>query len=134
MKKPDQPIIIFDGVCTLCEYSVQFIVKHDRQARFKFVSAQSDRGKMLQQMYGVDVLQEGTVILLKDDHVYVKSDAAVEIAKDLDGLWRNLHIFGYVPKPVRDFIYSKISRNRYRWFGKRNECLLPENNVKQRFL
>ena len=134
MKKTDQPIIIFDGVCNLCEYSVQFIVKHDRQARFKFVSAQSERGKVLQRIYGVDTLQDGTVILLKGDQVYVKSDAAVEIAKDLDGLWRFLYYVKFILKPARDFIYSIISKNRYRWFGKKNECLLPDNNIKERFL
>lgn len=134
MKKTDQPIIIFDGVCNLCEYSVQFIVRHDSQARFKFVSAQSERGKVLQRIYGVDTLQDGTVILLKGDHVYVKSDAAVEIAKDLDGLWRFLYYVKFILKPARDFIYSIISKNRYRWFGKKNECLLPDNNIKERFL
>jgi predicted DCC family thiol-disulfide oxidoreductase YuxK len=134
VKKTDQPIIIFDGVCNLCEYSVQFIVKHDRQARFKFVSAQSERGKVLQRIYGVDTLQDGTIILLKGDHVYVKSDAAVEIAKDLDGLWRFLYYVKFILKPARDFIYSIISKNRYRWFGKKNECLLPDNNIKERFL
>ncbi len=134
MEKTDQPIIIFDGVCNLCEYSVRFIVKHDRQAKFKFISAQSERGKVFQRLYGVDTLQHGTVILLKNDQVFVKSDAAVEIAKDLDGPWRFLHIFKYIPKPGRDFVYSIISKNRYRWFGKKNECLLPDNNIKDRFL
>ena len=134
MEKTDQPIIIFDGVCNLCEYSIQFVVNHDRQARFKFVSAQSERGKVLQRIYGVDTLQDGTVILLKGDQVYVKSDAAVEIAKDLDGLWRFLSVFKFILKPARDFIYSIISKNRYRWFGKKNECLLPDNNIKERFL
>jgi len=134
VKKTEQPIIIFDGVCNLCEYSVQFIVKHDRQARFRFVSAQSESGKVLQRTYGVDTLRDGTVILLKDDQVYVKSDAAVKIAKDLDGLWSILYIFNFIPRPVRDFIYSKISKNRYRWFGKKNECLLPDSSIKERFL
>ena len=134
MEKTDQPIIIFDGVCNLCEYSIQFIVNHDRQARFKFVSAQSERGKVFQRIYGVDTLQDGTVILLKGDQVYVKSDAAVEIAKDLDGLWRFLSVFKFILKPARNFIYSIISKNRYRWFGKKNECLLPDNNIKERFL
>ena len=134
MKKTDQPIIIFDGICNLCEYSVQFIVKNDRQAKFKFISAQSERGKVLQRIYGVDTLQDGTVILLKNDQVFVKSDAAVEIAKDLDGLCRFLLVFKYIPKPTRDFVYAVISQNRYRWFGKKNECLLPDNNIKDRFL
>lgn len=134
MGKIDQPIIIFDGVCNLCEYSVKFIVNNDRQARFKFVSAQSEKGEVLQRMCGVDTLQDGTVILLKNDQVYVNSDAALQIARYLDGLWRFLYVFKFIPKPVRDFFYSIISKNRYRWFGKKNECLLPDNNIKERFL
>lgn len=134
MEVTDQAIIIIDGVCNLCEYSVRFIVKNDRQARFTFVSAQSESGKALQRLYGVDTLQDGTVILLKNDQLYVKSDAALEIAKDLDGLWRFLHILKIIPKSVRDFAYSIISKNRYRWFGKKSECLLPDNSIKERFL
>ena len=134
MRVTDQPIIIFDGVCNLCAYSVKFIVKNDRHARFKFVSAQSEKGKVLQHKCGVDTLQDGTVILLKNDQVYIKSDAALQIAKDLDGLWRFLYVFKFMPKPAREFFYSIISKNRYRWFGKRNECPFPENNMKERFL
>ncbi|KJS00598.1 MAG: hypothetical protein VR65_12380 [Desulfobulbaceae bacterium BRH_c16a] len=134
MEKTDQPLIIFDGVCNLCEYSVKFIVKNDRQARFKFVSAQSDRGKELQRLHGVDIFKDGSVILLKNDQVYVKSDAVVEIAKDLEGLWRFLHVFKFIPKPVRDLVYSIISKNRYRWFGRKNQCLLSDKNIKDRFL
>jgi predicted DCC family thiol-disulfide oxidoreductase YuxK len=134
MEKTDQPLIIFDGVCNLCEYSVKFIIKNDRQGRFKFVSAQSDRGKELQRLHGVDTFKDSSVILLKNDQVYVKSDAAVEIAKDLEGLWRFLHVFKFIPKPVRDLVYSIISKNRYRWFGRKNQCLLPDKNIKNRFL
>lgn len=134
MEKTDQPLIIFDGLCNLCEYSVKFIVRNDRQARFKFVSAQSVRGKEIQRLHCVDTLKGGSVILLKNDQVYVKSDAAVEIAKDLEGPWRYLHVFKFIPKPVRDLIYSIISKNRYRWFGRKNQCLLPDKNIKDRFL
>ena len=134
MGKIDQPIIIFDGVCNLCEYSVRFIVKNDRQARFKFVSAQSEKGKVLQRMCGVDTLNDGTVILLRNDQVYVHSDAALQIAKNLDGLWRFLYVFKFIPKPARDYFYSIISKNRYWWFGKRNECLFPDDDLTKRFL
>ena len=134
MKKTKQAVIIFDGVCNLCEYSVRFIIKNDRQARFAFVSAQDKRGKALQRHYGVDTLQDGTVILLKNDQVYIKSDAALQIAKDLDGLWGFLYIFRFIPKPVRDAGYSIVSKYRYRWFGKKSECLLPDKHIKERFL
>ena len=134
MSKPDQPVIIFDGVCSLCEFSVRFIVKHDRCARFKFVSAQSEKGKVLQRMCGVDTLNDGTVILLENDQVHIRSDAALHIAKNLDGGWRFLYILRFIPKPIREYFYSIISKNRYRWFGKRDECLLPDKSLKKRFL
>ncbi len=84
METTDQTLIIFDGVCNICEYSVKFIVENDRKAKFKFVSAQSDKGKELQRLHGVDTFKDGSVILLKNDHVYVKSGATVEIVKDLN--------------------------------------------------
>ena len=134
MSATDQPIIIFDGVCNLCEFSVRFIVKRDRHARFRFVPAQSEMGTALQRNCGVDTLRDGPVILLEDDQIYIKSDAALHIAKNLDGVWRYLYILRFIPKPVREYFYAIISKNRYRWFGKRQECLLPDENLKQRFL
>jgi len=128
------PIIIFDGVCNLCEFSVMFIVRNDRHQKFRFVAAQSQRGIEYQRLYGVDTLMEGTVILVKDNQAYTKSDAAVEIAKDLDPPWNFLQIFKFFPKTVRDFIYSIVSKYRYRWFGKKSECLLPDDRTRERFL
>jgi predicted DCC family thiol-disulfide oxidoreductase YuxK len=134
MSKTDQPVIIFDGVCNLCEFSVRFIVKHDRHARFKFASAQSETGKLLQRQCGVDTLKDGTVILLNNDQVHIHSDAALHITKNLDGLWRFLYVLRFIPGPVREYFYSIISKNRYRWFGKKDECLLPDDELRQRFL
>lgn len=134
MGKISQPIIIFDGVCNLCEFAVQFIIRNDRHAKFAFAAAQSPRGMELQCLHGVDTLADGTVILLKDNRVYVRSDAALEIAKDLDRPWNLLQAGKIIPKPVRDFIYSKISKNRYRWFGRKKECLIPDHETKERFL
>lgn len=85
-------------------------------------------------MCGVDTLNDGTVILLRNDQVYVHSDAALQIAKNLDGVWRFLYVFRFLPKPIRDYLYSIISKNRYRWFGKKNECLLPDDDLSKRFL
>jgi predicted DCC family thiol-disulfide oxidoreductase YuxK len=130
----NQSIIIFDGVCNLCEFSVQFIIKHDRHETFKFVAAQSPKGMDLQRLYGVDTLMDGTVILVKGNQAFIKSDAAVEIAKDLDYPWNFLQVAKFIPRSFRDFIYSAISRNRYRWFGKKNQCLLPDDQITKRFL
>jgi predicted DCC family thiol-disulfide oxidoreductase YuxK len=127
-------IIIFDGVCNLCEYSIQFIIKHDAKAKFKFVSAQSELGRKLQEANGIDTIKDGTVILIKNKLPLVRSDAALEIAKDLDGIWRYLYIFKILPRKVRDYLYSVVSKYRYQWFGKKEECLLPDKSIKDRFL
>lgn len=127
-------IIIFDGVCNLCEYSIIFIVKRDPEGKFKFVAAQSEVGRELQLFYGVDTLKEGTVILIKNQEVYTKSNAAIEIAKDLAGPCKFISVFGYLPVIIRDYLYSVISKYRYTLFGKKRECVLPNNNLKDRFL
>lgn len=134
MNNKNNRIIIFDGLCNLCEYSVQFIIKNDHRAKFNFVAGQSERGKELQLLHGFDTIRDGTVILVKDEQIFIKSDAALEIARELDGLWRFLYIFRFVPKPIRDFLYTVISKNRYQWFGVKNECLLPDDTFKDRFL
>ena len=132
--KDDEQTIIFDGLCNLCEYSVQFIIRNDRRGAFKFVAGQSEKGKDLQLRYGVDTIRDGTVILLKNKRVYVMSDAALEIAKGLDAPWKYMSIFRFLPKSMRDYVYSIISRNRYRWFGRKTACLLPGKDSKDRFL
>jgi len=130
----EHPLVIFDGICNLCEYSVQFIIRNDRRARFKFASAQSEKGVELQRLYGVDTLKQASVILIKDSQVYIRSDAALEIARDLDWPWRYLYVFRFLPKSIRDYGYSTISKYRYRWFGKKPTCFLPDDRIKQRFL
>lgn len=130
----DHPVLIFDGVCNLCEWLVIFVVKRDRRGRFKFVAAQSELGRLLQQQSEVDAIGNTTMILLKNGKVFTKSDAAIEIAKDLDGLWRLLAAFGVIPKALRDLIYGWIGNNRYKWFGYKNQCMLPAEELKRRFL
>jgi predicted DCC family thiol-disulfide oxidoreductase YuxK len=132
--KDTRRIIVFDGVCNLCEYSIQFIIRNDKDGKFLFVSAQSSIGAILQSTYEADTIKDGTVILIKNNTVYIKSDAALEIAKDLDGLWKLLYAFKILPKSIRDYFYSVISRYRYQWFGKKNTCLLPDNTIRSRFL
>ena len=88
MNKIEGPVVIFDGVCNLCEDSVSFVIARDPDAKFKFVSAQSPIGKDLQNRYGIDAIEDETVILIKGDKVYTHSDAGLEIAKDLKGSWK----------------------------------------------
>ena len=128
------PVVIFDGVCNLCEQSVNFIIRHDRCGQFRFVSAQSEKGRALQDQYGVDAMADETVILIKDGKAYTRSDAAMEIAKDLDGGWQWLAIGRFVPAGIRNPVYSVIARNRYGWFGKKPQCMVPDVHIKDRFI
>lgn len=130
----DHPVLIFDGVCNLCEWLVVFVVKRDRRGYFRFVPAQSDIGRQIQQRYEADAIRDSTMILLKNGQVFSKSDAAIEIAKNLDGLWKFLVVLGVIPKSFRDWVYGWIANNRYKWFGRKNHCLMPTEDLRGRFL
>lgn len=130
----EHPVILFDGVCNLCTASVIFIINRDSRGRFKFASAQSESGRLLQNQYQIDAIEAGTIAMIKDGVVYVKSDAAIEIAKELDGFWKLLSAIRFVPKPVRDWVYTRIAQNRYHWFGKKDQCLVPTPALRSRFL
>ncbi|MCG8671247.1 MAG: thiol-disulfide oxidoreductase DCC family protein [Pseudomonadales bacterium] len=128
------PVVVFDGVCNLCEDSVAFIIARDPQAKFKFVSAQSAIGKQLQERLGIDAIRDETVILIKEGEVFTHSDAGLEISKDLKGPVRFLHHAKIVPSPIRNTVYKTIAKNRYKWFGKKAQCMLPSPDIKARFL
>jgi predicted DCC family thiol-disulfide oxidoreductase YuxK len=130
----EHPVLVFDGVCNLCEWLVVFVVKRDRRGKIRFVAAQSDIGQQLQEQYGADAIRDSTMILLKNGQVYCKSDAAIAIAKELDGLWKLLVVFAAIPKSLRDWIYAWIGENRYKWFGRKSQCLIPSADLKSRFL
>ncbi len=127
-------IIFFDGVCNLCNSSVDFIIRRDRKAVFKFISLQSPLATELLAPYPVDTSHMKTFVLLKQNKLFTRSDAALEVARDLDGIWRFLYYFKIVPGFIRNAVYRVISRNRYRWFGKRDTCRLPSASEKARFL
>ncbi len=127
-------IILFDGICVLCASSVRFIIKHDKAGLFKFTQAQSDIGKQIQSEQSLDAMASGTMILIKEGKAYCKSDAALEIARDLNGLWKALILFKLVPRCLRNALYDFVARKRYRWFGKRESCMIPDDSFKQRFV
>lgn len=130
---PVSPVILFDGVCNLCNGSVLFIIKRDPQAKFRFASLQSDFGQQQLHKFNRSVTLE-SVLLIEADKLYDKSTAALKIASKLCGLWPLLSIFRVVPKSWRDGIYTWIARNRYRWFGKRESCMIPTPEFKSRFI
>lgn len=127
----NQPVILFDGVCNLCQSSVQFIIKRDKKAKFKFAALQSEAGQKLLKGHTAPGLD--SVILVENDKVYTHSSAALRIAKGLDGLWPMLYVFVIIPRPLRNWLYNWVAANRYRWFGKQESCMMPTPELKSRF-
>ena len=127
-------IIVFDGLCNLCSGSVQFVLRHNRRADLKFAPAQSARGSELLARHGFDPQQLETFVVLVDGRALVRSAAALEIARHLDWPWRALRWLRVLPRGVRDPLYNFIARNRYRWFGRRAQCLAPSASDRARFL
>ena len=127
-------IILFDGVCNLCNSSVLFIIKRDLKARFCFAALQSDFGKTQLDKFGISFTIPESVLLIEEKRLFQKSSAALKIAQNLNGLWPAVYVFIIVPKFLRDLIYDYIARNRYRWFGKREACMIPTPELKARFV
>lgn len=126
-------IVLFDGDCNFCDASVQFILKRDPKGLFKFASLSSDIGKELLAAHHVDTAGD-SFVLLENEQVYEQSTAALRIAKQLSGAWKFNYVFIVIPKPLRNLLYRFIARNRYKWFGKKESCILPSPEQRKRFL
>lgn len=129
----DKPLILFDGDCNLCNGSVQFVIKRDPQARFRFAALQSDAAKAALVAAGVTEQLPDSIVLVADGKVRTKSSAALAIARRLGALWPLMSIFWLIPYPLRDLVYDWIARNRYRWFGKQETCWVPTPELRARF-
>ena len=127
-------IVFFDGVCNLCNWSVDFIIKRDIRRKFRYASLQSDFAIGILDEKGADRTSMGTIMLLKNDQIYTRSNAVLEILRDLCWPWPILYIFKVVPGFIRDAIYKFISSNRYRWFGKQDTCRVPSAGEKDLFM
>lgn len=127
-------VVFFDGYCNLCSSSVQFILQRDSKKRFKFASLQGNYAKSELGEELAAVQADRGIVLKRAGKLYTQSDAALQIAKKMDGAWPMLFIFWYLPKGFRDFIYNWIAKNRYKWFGQKEVCWIPEGNIKERFL
>ena len=130
----NQPIIIFDGVCNLCNQAVNFIIRRDDNAIFLFTPMQSQYAQNLLKQHHLDNFDGDSVLLIKAGACYLRTNAALEIAKDLDGLWFMFNILKIIPSAVRDFFYNLLAHNRYRLFGQRNHCMVPTDEVRKRFI
>jgi predicted DCC family thiol-disulfide oxidoreductase YuxK len=127
-------IILFDGVCNFCNSSVNFIIVHDKKNYFKFTPLQSDLGIKLLEKYNFDNSKTDSVILIENDNIYTKSTAALKISKHLNRLYSLLYILIIIPTFIRNFVYDIIAKNRYKWFGKKDSCMMPSAEIKSKFL
>lgn len=127
-------IILFDGVCNLCNHAVQFIIKRDPDFKFVFASMQSETGIAILNTHGISSTNMKSFVFIENESVYTKSTAALKIAKQLKGPIQFLYLFIIVPSFIRDIIYLTIANNRYRLFGKINSCMVPNPSLKNRFI
>jgi len=127
-------IILFDGVCNLCNSSVNFIIDRDKKNVFKFAALQSETGQKFLDKFGMNKNDFDSVVLLDENKFYSKSTAALMIVKEFPSLWKALFVFIIIPAPLRNFLYDLVAKNRYRWFGKKDSCRMPSPELKNKFL
>lgn len=129
-----QPIIFFDGVCNLCNASVQFVIAHDKKDQFRFTALQGDFAKEMLPKFNIDSEKLNTILLVEDGKLYTKSSAALRVARKLNGLIPLLYAFLIVPKFIRDWVYDIIAKNRYQWWGRQESCWVPTPELKSKFI
>ena len=128
------PIILFDGVCNFCNRSVNFVIKHDRRGYFRFAPLQTSKGGEIARRHGIDPEQLDTFVLVENGRAYRKSGGALRVARRLGGPYALAYGLIGVPPFMRDLFYDWFARRRYRWFGKRDECMVPSPEVRERFV
>lgn len=129
-----KPILLFDGVCTMCNHLVTFVIRRDPQGKFRFASLQSVTGQRLLQQVKLPTANFNTFVLIEGNRYYTKSTAALHLFKKLGYLWGLLYLLMIVPRPLRDMVYHWVARNRYKWFGIKDQCMMPTPDIKERFL
>jgi predicted DCC family thiol-disulfide oxidoreductase YuxK len=127
-------IILFDGVCNLCNGAVQFVIKRDNKNQFLFASLQSGEGKQILEDRNFPMNKMDSFFLIENGKVYDKSTAALKVLKKLSGPWSLLYGFIIVPRFIRDGVYNWIAKNRYQWFGRKDECMIPTPELRAKFL
>ena len=131
----DKKIVLFDGVCNLCDKSVQFILKRDKKDLFRFVPLQSPLGEEIVDYLGIDKTKTDSIILYEPKKAYYyKAQAAIKIGFHLGGFISLINIFSILPKAISNRVYDYVAKNRYKWYGKKNECMIPTPEMKAKFL
>jgi len=131
----NKKIILFDGVCNLCNSSINYVIDHDKKDVFRFVSLQSDLGKVIQEYLGIENTSLDTIILyVPDEAYYIKSTAALKVINEFSGIWKLTQLFLILPSSIRDIVYNYVAKNRYKWYGKEDSCRIPTPELKAKFL
>ena len=130
----NHPVILFDGVCNFCNAGVNFIIRQDKKNIFRFAALQSEAGQKLLAKHNLPMKEFESFVLIDEGKVYQKSSAGLKVYGKLPWYWKWTKVFWLVPKFIRNTVYDFIAKNRYRWFGKKEQCLIPTQEVKNRFL
>ena len=131
----NKKIVLFDGICNLCNRSVLFIIRRDHKDQFRFAALQSEIGEHFLKERHIDSAETDSIILYEPGVAYyTRSSAALIIGKSFGGIWRLLTVLEWIPRPIRDFFYNLIARNRYRWFGRKEFCMIPTPELQSKFL
>ena len=130
----NNPTILFDGVCNFCNGAVNFTIKRDKKRTLKFAPLQSDAGQQLLRQFNLSTTQFNSFVFIEKGVVYTRSTAALKVSKYLTTFWPLLQGFLIVPAFIRDGIYNFIAKNRYKWFGKKEQCMMPTPAIRERFL
>jgi predicted DCC family thiol-disulfide oxidoreductase YuxK len=134
MSEEKHAIVLFDGVCNFCNDRINFIIRHDKKDYFRFAALQSEIGKKVLADHHVHLPDLDTFVLVENNKTYDRTSAALRIAKKLNGLWPLLFAFIIVPPFIRDIVYKIIAKNRYKWWGKKESCMIPTPEVRAKFL
>ncbi|MCR9290311.1 MAG: thiol-disulfide oxidoreductase DCC family protein [Bacteroidetes bacterium] len=128
------PVLLFDGVCNLCNSSVQRIIQIDKDEKIKFASLQSELGQSFLKKFNLPTSNYKTMVLVEGEKYFIQSDAVLETLLKVGGFWSIFYVFKIIPKPIRNYFYSVVSKNRYKWWGRQESCMLPTPALKNRFL
>lgn len=130
----EKKIILFDGVCNLCNSSVTYVIKRDKKDLFRFAALQDVVGQQLIEKHQIDTSKTDSIILIDGDTAYVKSTAALKVARHLGGGYPLLYGFMIIPNFIRNWVYDFVARNRYKWYGKKDSCMIPTPELRSKFL
>ena len=134
MLNSDHPVILFDGVCNFCNSAINFVLKQDKKGIFRFAPLQSEAGQKLLQQYNLSTQEFDSFVLIDKGKVYKKSTASLQVMNKLPWYWKEVQLFRIIPTIFRDAIYDFIAKRRYKWFGKKDQCMIPTPEIRSRFL